>query len=236
MIETKHGQKIALIGLDGSGKSANIAYMKQAKAYEGFSFLWVRWEPKLLKPAYLLMQRRMKHSAVPKAEEKKPSQKNSREQQALQSEYRQKSSMKAKIFRNPMIRRSWMTLALTDYLVQFYKKTYSVLSQDKNIVFDRFYLDLFIDQGINFGFTPEQIAAEIHKNQKLFPKVDKMIYLRVSPEVCYMRKDDIPSMDYLERRFEIYEYLSQHDGWLVVDGQMPFQDVCNVIQNLVFSE
>lgn len=44
------GKRVALIGLDGSGKSANIEKMKRDSDYSDYNFLWVRWKPTLLKP------------------------------------------------------------------------------------------------------------------------------------------------------------------------------------------
>ncbi len=51
--------KVALIGLDGSGKSANIDIMKKDADYSGYIFTWVRWKPTLLKPLYVLMGKKV---------------------------------------------------------------------------------------------------------------------------------------------------------------------------------
>ena len=49
--------KIALIGLDGSGKSANINLMKSDPEYKGFEFLWVRWQPSITVMLYKIRHR-----------------------------------------------------------------------------------------------------------------------------------------------------------------------------------
>ena len=49
--------KIALIGLDGSGKSANINLMKSDPEYKGFEFLWVRWQPSITVMFYKIRHR-----------------------------------------------------------------------------------------------------------------------------------------------------------------------------------
>lgn len=228
-------KRVALIGLDGSGKSANIDKMKLDPDYGSYRFLWVRWKPTLLKPAYLLMERSVKHtkSAQNPAQDHGVPQKTSEDQQKLSSQYHVKSGMKEKVFRNPLIRGIWMLLALVDYFVQFHLKTAEAILGGKNVVFDRFSLDLFVDQGINFGYTPEKIGREIQKYSFLFPKVDQMIYLRVSPEVCYSRKNDIPNMAYLLRRYAIYEYLSQGETWCTVDGEEPFDTVYQTIKEKI---
>ena len=52
-------KRIALIGLDGSGKSANIDRMKIDTDYSKYQFVWVRWKPTLLKWDYILMEKRV---------------------------------------------------------------------------------------------------------------------------------------------------------------------------------
>lgn len=230
----KNYKRVALIGLDGSGKSANIDKMKLDKDYSRYSFMWVRWKPTLLKPAYMLLDRKVKKSKTEdKPQKDNALEKNTAEQKVLQKEYKTKSGLKDKVFKNPVIRAVWMFLALIDYILQFYAKTASLLLKKKSIIFDRFYLDLFVDQGINFGYSPEKIDSEIKKYQKLFPKMDQIVYIRVSPETCYKRKDDIPNMDYLLRRYAIYEQLSKNPRWIIVDGEKTFEEVNSTIKDVI---
>lgn len=226
------GYRIALIGLDGSGKSANIDRMKKDPDYRLFDFLWVRWKPTLLKPAYLIMQGKVNKSKEI-ASARSENQKRSEEQQKLNADYNKKSSLKSKVFKNPVVRRLWIFAATFDYFFQFYFKTVKYLIKRKNIIFDRFYLDLYVDQGINFNYSPAQIEKEISRHKKLFPSIDKVVYIRVSPETCYKRKDDIPNMDYLEKRFEIYEHLARKHKWKAVDGEQPFDTVYSDIKKII---
>lgn len=218
-------KRIALIGLDGSGKSANIDKMKQDSDYKDYQFMWVRWKPMLLKPAYLLMEKRVSKSNKNLDATAGVDGKTGKKQAEMNADYNAKSGLKGKLFKNPIIRGVWMGLALIDYFVQFHLKVLPNVLMGKNIIFDRFFLDLFVDQGINFGFSPERIKAEIKKYAFLFPKMDAYIYIRVSPETCYQRKNDIPNMDYLNRRYSIYECLASEDKWITVDGELPFEEV-----------
>ena len=139
--------------------------------------------------------------------------------------YQAKSGLKKKLFRSPIVRNIWMALALTDYFFQFYAKTGRLLIRGEKIVFDRFYLDLFVDQGISFGYSPEKIGRSIRRWQKLFPAMDALVYLRVSPEICFQRKDDIPGMEYLLKRYDVYEYLSRENHWICINGEDPLDEV-----------
>lgn len=218
----KKGKRIALIGLDGSGKSANIDKMKTDSDYSNYKFVWVRWKPTLLKPIYWLLNKKMAQNKLIK---ETADEKSDELQKKLNTDYKVKLGMKEKIFKNSIVRGIWIFFALIDYCIQFYIKTVGMILRKENLVFDRFYLDLFVDQGINFGYTPKQIKREIYKHRWLFPKIDKIIYIKVSPETCYKRKNDIPNMDYLYRRYNIYEYLANEKEWVSIDGEQPFETV-----------
>ena len=83
------------------------------------------------------------------------------------------------------------------------------------------------------GYSPEKIRQEIGKHKFLFPKIDYFVYIRVSPETCYMRKNDIPNMDYLNRRYAVYECLSEEDNWIIVNGETTFSEVNSRIKGII---
>lgn len=213
---SKKNNLIALVGMDGSGKSANLNMMKTDPDFADTAFLWVRWEPRLLKPAYFLLNKKQKTKSI-----------------SLNESYNKKAGTKSKVFKNPLIRNVWLRLAILDYTLQFRGKTKKTLKSGNNVVFDRYYLDLFIDQGINFDSTPHQIENMIRKYAYLYPKMLDTIYIRVHPEVCFTRKNDIPNIDYLNRRWNIYEHLSKAFSWTVVDGEQPFEEVYAQIKKIV---
>jgi len=230
-------KRIALIGLDGSGKSANINNMKVDSDYLDFNFVWVRWKPMLLKPVYILLNKKIdtRNNAAYMKTKNQQDMKKVQSQEELNKSYNSKYSIKKKIFKSPVIRALWIFTAVIDYYIQFYLKVFKLLISTKSIVFDRYYIDLFVDQGINFESTPGQIAAMIKKYQWLFPKMNKVIYIRVSPEVCFLRKNDIPNMDYLIMRYEVYEYLSKKEKWTIVDGEQPLEAVYENIKRQIFN-
>lgn len=199
---------VSLVGMDGSGKSANLNLMKQDEDFEDFLFLWVRWEPYLLKPLYNILNKKQKTVSI-----------------SLNESYKKKDSLKKKIFKNKMVKAIWLFFAVIDYKIGYRKKTKSAFLSNKNIVFDRNYIDLFIDQGINFQSTPQEIEKSIRRFAFLFPSIDKTIYIRVKPEICFSRKNDIPNMQYLLVRWDIYEHLSNVYQWKIIDGEQSLDDV-----------
>ncbi|NLO37246.1 MAG: hypothetical protein GX112_12975 [Clostridiaceae bacterium] len=199
---SQKNSRIVLVGLDGCGKSSQISLLKQAADFRPYCFVWARWKPLLLRPAYWLLQ---------KTASRKPSSPHCREED--------KSELKRKIFKKSPVRNVWMFMALADYLIQFQVKVLPLVLMKKKIVFDRYYLDLFVDQGINFGYSPARIEQEIRRHRWLFPRIDRYIYLKASPDVCIMRKADIPDINYLRLREGVYDHLARRCQWSVLDGE-----------------
>lgn len=222
--------KIALIGLDGSGKSANINLMKSDPEYKGFEFLWVRWQPSITVMFYKIRHRNDTVGARNNSESGK------KKQKTLEGKYQRKKGIKKILFGMGITRKLWFFYAIGDYKRQFHNKTQQLIANGSNIIFDRYYLDLFIDQGINFGYSPEKIFQEIEKYKAEFPVMDKIIYIKVSPDVCFARKDDIPNMEYLSRRYEIYEYIAKKQNWYVIDGEKELPVVYDNIKSIILDE
>lgn len=222
--------KIALIGLDGSGKTANINLMKSDPEYQGFEFLWVRWQPSITVMLYKIRHRNDTVGARVNSESGK------KKQKALEGNYQRKKGIKKILFGMGITRKLWFFYAIRDYKRQFHNKTQKLITNSSNIIFDRYYLDLFIDQGINFGYSPEKIFQEIEKYKSDFPSMDMIVYIKVSPDVCFARKDDIPNMEYLNRRFEIYEYIAKKQNWCVIDGEKELPVVYDNIKSVILNE
>ncbi len=212
----KKAKRIALIGLDGCGKSAQINLLKANEEFKDFKFVWARWSPFLLKPLYAILNRKNKSQ-------------NSRESGISQVE-KEKNQKKKKLFSSPFIRWCWEKLAVLDYFTVFHLKTVFYRIAKKNIIFDRYFIDLIIDLGVNFGWDKQKTVNKIYKKKWLFPKLNKYLYINVSKEICFERKLDIPSMDYLEKREEVYELLKDQSFFTVIDGE---RDIDKVNQEIV---
>ena len=83
--------RVALIGLDGSGKSANIDLMKKDTGYSDYDFLWVRWKPTLVKPLYKIIGNK-----AGKKSTDKPENADNNDREKLRAEYDKKKALKKK--------------------------------------------------------------------------------------------------------------------------------------------
>ena len=45
--------------------------------------------------------------------------------------------------------------------------------------------------------------------------------------------NDIPNMDYLNRRYAVYECLSEEDNWIIVNGETTFSEVNSRIKGII---
>lgn len=210
--------RIALLGIDGSGKSTHLNRMKSDSVFADFDFIWLRYSPKLLKPLYSLLKKKEKKNGV---------------SGDLKKEYKGRTDKKKKIFKNPFIRFLWRNLTLIDYFFQVRIRTFKTRLKKKNVIFDRYYPDLFIDLGANFGYPPEKTVKYIKRKRKLFPKADGYVYIRALPETCIARKDDIPSLKYLEDRFAVYEILKSDENFYTVDGEKTADEVYENVVSVI---
>ena len=124
--------KIALIGLDGSGKSANINLMKSDPEYKGFEFLWVRWQPSITVRLYKIRHRNDTVGARNNSESGK------KKQKTLEGNYQRKKGIKKILFGMGITRKLWFFYAIGDYKRQFHNKTQQLIANGSNIIFDRY--------------------------------------------------------------------------------------------------
>lgn len=213
---------VALLGLDGCGKSSILEKLKSDEKFNNYDFIWSRWKPKMLKPLYKIFAKKTITSN--QTDDKK------------EKIYKKNFGLKKKIFKSNLIKKFWLKLAICDYKGTFKKNTKNALKENKSIVFDRYFYDLFIDQCINLKYDNETILYYINKYSKKFLSLDKVIFISVSPEICFSRKNDIPCMEYLEIRNEIYNYLAEQLNWIVISGEQDINDEYEEIVNNILGE
>lgn len=215
----KKAKRYAIIGLDGSGKSTNIEKIINDEKYKDYKHLWVRWGVLFLKPFYLILTKEKNKTSNPITTREQYNQKHKKKNHVKSNFFN------CFIFKSNIVKYLWILLVLIDYQFQFYKHSISLIIKKENIIFDRYFIDLFVDQGINLGYTPKTISKLVNRHQFLFPKINKYIYIKVPPEICYSRKEDVPNMEYLTKRYEIYEELSKNKNWITINGEESLDQV-----------
>ena len=216
----KSGKRIVIMGIDGSGKSSIIKRLLDNNREKKFYYVWLRYRPTLLGPLYKILKK--KETKIFKKEAGGGSE--------LEKSYQNRSQWKKKLFKNQFVKGIWGGLTFADYLVQYYGSVMGAVFRKENMLMDRSYIDYFVERGINFHHTEEQIWHTIQKNKFWFLKEDRVIYLKVSPEIAYARKEDIPNLEFLEDRYRMYEYIAKKDGWFTVNNEQDMEKTLKTIQ------
>ncbi len=212
--------RIAFIGIDGCGKSTILELLSNDKDFEKYKMLWCRYKPYFLRAFY----KAYNHGDYDTG--KVPS------KDVIESNYNKSKGLKQKIFKYAFMRWLWLKITYFDYRYSF-KRNFKTIQNKEDVLFDRYFFDLYVDQCLNFGYSPEKISNLIKKHLKAFPKLDRVIYVRILPELSLQRKNDIPNIEYLNKRFEVYEYLSKELSWDVVDASQPIEVEMKTIKSLI---
>jgi thymidylate kinase len=199
-------QLVALIGIDGVGKSTQADLLAAAAARRGLRAvaIWLRWKPLLLLPAAALLRRATSADGMPTA---------SAEARSI--------SLKRRLFRLGPTRRLWEWAASLDHGLQVIPRIVAARRSADLVIADRYFHDALVDMGVNFGSD----APAPHGLFRLFPNPDRVIVLDAPASVVAARTDDLPSVGYVRRRRPLYLALAARHGWPVVDATRSREDV-----------
>lgn len=207
---------IAFTGLDGSGKTTQAKLLIEGLQEKGISvhYVWSRWKPFLLKPLILLWKRAIKKNNG-----------------MLHEEYAEVKRNKQGLLKKPFFRLSWLMLFFIDYGAQIFFKVRLGTIGKKFIISDRISYDSVIDQAINLGEQQDILMNNLDSlwMRILFLRPDFVIYVDCPANIAFQRKDDAPSLEYLEERRSLYLKLAKRLNWLIMDGTLPIQEISRQI-------
>ncbi len=213
---------IVLMGIDGSGKTTQAEFLAKSLSEKGIKaeVIWLRGESYLTRPVLAIGKALL---GAPKAKK--------REQIDQAEDYNRYVSSKRRIFRNPLMRLLWRTLCLADYLINV-KVAFARLSRETRVVIlDRYIYDTLIDIDSAFGAGGKEVSRMLDSwLMDLFPKPDKVFHIDIPPAEAMRRKDDIPSITYLEERHKLYEQISKLMGATTIDGSLPREAIAAAIR------
>lgn len=207
-------------GIDGSGKSTQILLLKERNIKA--SYAWLRWRPFIVKPLYVLFRvsNRKKNKVV---NENNTQYANSR-----------KLRLKNSFFKNKLICCIWYYISLFDYILFTKLQIFFIKKRDiPMMIFDRYFFDFVIDQGINFKWSSEKIISETKKLNKIFKMPNITFLMQLPPEIAFNRKNDISSMEYLTKRYEIYDKMAEAFNWQVIDASKAIEEIHDKIYNII---
>lgn len=181
--------KIYLLGIDGSGKSTIAERLKIELEKDGScDIVWARYKPHIVK---LLIS--------PFRNKKVKSSKDYNSMSAIDY-VTWTMTKKEKTKKHPVLAKILFWLQYVEYYFQII----GVLSckYKNHLIVDRYVLDFIVDQSINYGDISESIP--VRNLLRKLHAIDKVLFVNVDSEIAFMRKKDIPSLEYLEERRMIY--------------------------------
>lgn len=206
---------ICFTGIDGAGKTTNtrrlVDYMK-SKGLE-VEYVWNRFKPLVFEPIV----------AVGRAiflRRKDPNE-----------NYAKYSKAKRILFHSPVASKIYYYLSIFDYLVQTLTKIWLPLVLHKNIVCDRYAYDMVVGLAIDLGHSKEKIHDTLRKLFRLLPKPDLVFLVDTPAETAYKRKNDTPSIDFLEARRKIFLDIRKPCGMILLDGSAKPTELEKIVQD-----
>lgn len=202
---------IVLMGLDGSGKTlqANmLAEWLRAKG-EKVEVIWMRGESYITAPLI----------GLGKAVLGGPREAKRGEGIANRAHYEKYTESKKSMFKNPLLRSIWRSSTLLDHYISFRRALGRLPADVTTVIFDRYVYDSMIDIDSAFGSGGRETERLLGSRfARLFPVPDRVVLLEIPPEESMKRKDDIPSVEYLESRYPVYHIIAERVGAGVVDA------------------
>jgi dTMP kinase len=139
------------------------------------------------------------------------------------------SSSEHHYYRNRVVAAVWPWIQFFDAVISVVFLVYIPMMSGVVLVCDRFLHDLIIDLMVDTG------SSTLHKRMvgklilHLVPRQSLVFVLDVDESIILMRKNDIPSMDYLRKRRKLYRLLAAYLDLPLLDCSQPFDVVHNTL-------
>jgi dTMP kinase len=202
------GSLICFTGIDGSGKTTQAKLLVDRLNSMGVRsvYVWSRAEVRTIRNILLFMGRMALGTSARKIASNKKS-------------YSEYQSRKSRLMENSLVRVPWSVLAYIEHLIQINLDIRPKVREGFVVVCDRYLWDSNIDIAVLNNRKAEWLLSGLNRFMwKLIPTPVLSFFVDIPPEEAMKRKNDIPSLDYVRKRAELYRYLSKHNSWIVIDG------------------
>lgn len=220
----RNGRLICFTGIDGSGKTTQAKLLVSELETQGVKvkYLWNRGDAGFRKVFIWLGRKFLRAGKYEPALVSK-------------DEFNNYKNKKDKLFSNPLLRFIWGLSVRIEHIIQIQFRVIPALLSGYTLVSDRYIWDSAIDLAISFNEGSEWLFKSTNNLIGIFiPKPDINIFVEIPSKIAFSRKNDIPSIEYLEERESLYSALAKEKGFFIVDGTQDIElihsEVCKIIE------
>lgn len=208
---------ICFIGIDGSGKTTIAKKMVEEFNNKEFKTMYVynTYKPFFAKPLLVLAKLLFLKN------------------KDMYKNYDEYYSAKKNLSRRRLLYRMYQNSTLFDYVVQTFLKVNIPYFFGRNIVCDRYAYDVAVNLAVEFDYSNDEMISVLNRLLKVLPKPHKVFLMDVQEDLAFSRKDDVPSVEYLRERRNIYLDIGKEYDMMILDGAKSLKDLENLIQNEV---
>jgi dTMP kinase len=211
---------ICFTGIDGTGKTTLSKELVKSLNEKGVKckYVYARLNPRILKPFSLIGNWIFL-----------------RGKEASQNYFEYSKMKKKTLEKHSFLSRIYEQILLLDYMLQIFFKVKVPLIFGKNIVCDRYIYDTVItDLSVDMNYSEDKTIRLLDNIFRFFPEPDITFLVEVSEEIAYERKNDIPSIEYLRERRNIYLNIGKKYRMAILDGTKKREELQCEIEKKVF--
>lgn len=209
---------ICFIGIDGSGKTTlakMLIRMMDERGIKG-KYVYNTYRSFLLRPLMSIAKAFLFRGKT------------------ISKNYAEYTNMTKKVFKWSFLSTMYQYSVLLDYLFQTLFKVGIPRIFGKNVICDRYLYDVVVNIAVESDYSNDRIESMLRKISYLLPKPNLLFLVDLPEEIAYQRKDDVPTIEYLKKRREIYLDIGKEYGIVILDGSKKLKDLECEIEEKVF--
>ncbi len=213
---------ICIIGIDGSGKTTQAKLLVDWLTLQNIkaNYIWSRGEVRTLRRVFLLIGRKALGTSSQKIANDIESSHNYQ-------------SRKSRLMKIPIVRILWSIATYIEHIIQINLDIRPKLQDGYCVICDRYLWDSNVDLAVLNNKDPKWLSSKLNRFMwKLIPKPDITFVIDIPHDEAQKRKDDIPSLEYVKKRAELYRYLAKCYSLIEIDGQ---RDIATINTKMIES-